>query len=161
ITTPGWVLTAQAADSVSTPSSSEFSQAVVVQDLAPPTVSTALFKYDDLPQRLVFAFSEDLWSSLMSSDLTIQDLTAPGTVPTASFTHSPANTVLASVSGIVPDHNFRAVPPASGFRDLAGNPLDGNADGTSGDDYTFDFFFLMADANHDRFVNTLDFNILA
>src|SRR5205085_361103 len=65
---------------------------------------------------------------------------------TASFTFP------GYASGILPDGNYHATLPAGSVTDSAGNPL--------ATDYNLDFFFLTADANHDRSVNTLDFNSL-
>ena len=52
---------------------------------------------------------------------------------------------------------MRLEAPAPGskamHRNVAGNPV--------GSDYPLEFFYLLADANHDRYVNTLDFNVLA
>src|SRR5204863_3025199 len=55
--------------------------------------------------------------------------------------------------GILPDGNYRLLLPAGSVNDSANNALAA--------DYVFDFFVLTADANHDRSVNTIDFNLLA
>ena len=51
------------------------------------------------------------------------------------------------------DGNYRAMIPVDSASDLAGNALMS--------DYTLDLLSLAANANHDRFVNTIDFNALA
>src|SRR5206468_2599960 len=54
------------------------------------------------------------------------------------------------------DGNYRATLSAAGVSDAQGRPLDGNGDGTGGDNFTLDFFHLGGDANHDRSVNFSD-----
>src|SRR5262249_47936168 len=61
----------------------------------------------------------------------------------------------------LPDGNYQFTLTAAGVSDQSGNTLDGNGDGTGGDNFTFSFFVLAADANRDRSVDTVDFNILA
>jgi hypothetical protein len=63
---------------------------------------------------------------------------------TATFTLAP---------GIPQDGNYRATLPAASVTNALGAPLAADA--------TFDFFVLAGDANRDRSVNLLDFNILA
>ena len=55
--------------------------------------------------------------------------------------------------GVLPDGNYRATLPAGSISDLAGNPMTA--------DYTFDFFVLAGDANHDRVVDINDLSTLA
>jgi hypothetical protein len=57
----------------------------------------------------------------------------------------------------LPDGNYRLTAFATDITDAAGNPLDGNADGTGGDNFTYDFYVLAGDANRDR---NVDFNDL-
>ena len=57
-----------------------------------------------------------------------------------------------------PDGNYRATLLVAGITDAAGNPLTPSAGNSN---HTFDFFSLVADANHDRNINALDFNALA
>jgi hypothetical protein len=61
----------------------------------------------------------------------------------------------------LPDGNYHAVLGASLVTDRAANLLDGNGDGTGGDNYSFDFFQLAADANRDRNVDFNDLVVLA
>jgi hypothetical protein len=53
----------------------------------------------------------------------------------------------------LPDGNYRAKLAAGSVSDARGNLL--------GDDFTFDFFVLAGDANHDAVVDTADLNVLA
>jgi hypothetical protein len=61
----------------------------------------------------------------------------------------------------LPDGNYRLTLLSPGITNGAGQQLDANRDGTGGDNFTFDFFFLNGDANRDKRVNLQDFNILA
>jgi hypothetical protein len=70
---------------------------------------------------------------------------------TATFNFSPAT---------LPNGNYRATLLAAGITDAAGNELDGNGDGTGGDNYVYDFFFLRGDANRDRIVDIVDLGII-
>src|SRR5205823_9791612 len=56
-------------------------------------------------------------------------------------------------NGILPDGNYQGTVLAAQVADSFGNALPANV--------PFSFFVLSADANHDRSVNTIDFNILA
>jgi hypothetical protein len=62
-----------------------------------------------------------------------------------SFPGFPANAL--------PDGNYEATLFASAVKDPSGNAMAAN--------YVFDFYFLNGDANHDKKVDTLDFNALA
>jgi hypothetical protein len=101
------------------------------------------------------------------------NLTTSTTIPAAQMAltyNAGTNTATVTFPGvtsnngiptILPDGNYRVTLLAAGITDAAGNPLDGNGNGTGGDDYTFDFFVWAGDANHDRTVNLTDFNTLA
>src|SRR5205823_5589370 len=56
-------------------------------------------------------------------------------------------------NGVLDDGNYHLSIAASGVSDTMGSPLI--------NDVSLDFFVLAADANRDRTVNILDFNILA
>jgi hypothetical protein len=61
--------------------------------------------------------------------------------------------------GMLENGNYTATLSAA-VADLAGNPLDGNGDGISGDAKIFRFFQLMGDANADRVIDQADFKML-
>jgi hypothetical protein len=61
---------------------------------------------------------------------------------------------------VLADANYRATLLASGITDASGNPLDGDGNGTGGDNYTCDFFQLTGDANHDRYVDIVDLGVV-
>jgi hypothetical protein len=99
-------------------------------------------------------------STLSSSDL---DLVRVGggqiadgslSVNTAADGSSATVQYTAGSHGILPDGNYTlALDNGDGVTDAGGGPVDPESSGS--------FFFLMADANHDRYVNSQDFAILA
>jgi hypothetical protein len=62
--------------------------------------------------------------------------------------------------GVLPAGRYRVTLVAAGVT-AGGVALDGNGDGTPGDDYVFDFFTLPGDANRDGVVNFNDLLALA
>ena len=96
-------------------------------------------------------------SSLSASDLTLVNLTTGrpidcGASATVSYDASTRSANWA-LSILLPDGNYRATLPAGSVSDAIGNPL--------ASDYSFDFFTLAGDANHDRTVDISDLGILA
>src|SRR5207249_1877079 len=116
-----------------------------------------------------FTFSENVNASLAKTDFIVQNLTSSTTIPSAQLALAyDVGTNIATLSfpaagtgGILPDGNYRITLPSASVTDPAGNTLDGDANGTPGPDYTLNFFVLSGDANHDRTVDTIDFNTLA
>jgi hypothetical protein len=138
--------------------STDSSALAVTIDTTPPSIvrneTTPAFLYDTAPHRLVFKFSESVQDTLQIQDLTVQRVGTGSQPPQpATFTYDGSNSVTFVLNGIVPDGNFTASINPAGVTDAAGNGLLG--------DTSFGFFFLTADANHDRHVNTLDFSVLA
>jgi hypothetical protein len=122
-------------------------------DTTPPTVTASTFNFNAAPHSLSFRFSEDVKDSLGLSDLSVQNLTNPGQVIPASFTYDAnTNTVTFTFAGVLPDGNYRATLQANSVSDAAGNKLQS--------DQVLDFFVLAADANRDRVVDHLDFDVL-
>ena len=64
-----------------------------------------------------------------------------------------SRTLTLTISGTLVDGNYRVTLTTSAAKDQSAKPLAAT--------YTYDFFILTADANHDRFVNSLDFSALA
>ncbi len=96
-------------------------------------------------------------ASLLAGDLVLQNLTTGqfidcGASSTASF-DLPTCSATWAFSTMLPDGNYRATLPAGSVSDAAGNPLIS--------DYSFEFFALAGDANHDRTVDITDLGILA
>jgi hypothetical protein len=129
-----------------------------------PGVLGSDFIFETAPQRLTFAFDDDVSASLGTDDIVLQNLTTQQTIPateltvsydvatnTATFTYigAPAG----GVSGVLPDGNYRATLLAAGITTPGGTPLPA--------DYVREFFFLNADANRDARVTLADFNTLA
>ncbi|MGB7326889.1 MAG: Ig-like domain-containing protein, partial [Rubripirellula sp.] len=61
------------------------------------------------------------------------------------------------IGGSLADGNYTLRTLAASITDAAGNTLDGNGDGSGGDDATDEFFRLFGDGNGDRTVNIIDF----
>jgi hypothetical protein len=124
----------------------------------PLAVSSGAFE-PQAPNRLRLEFSTDVAATLAREDLRVVNRATGETVPASDFTLSvsgggldPTAAVWAAASGL-PNGNYRATLPAGSVADGAGNSL------TS--DYVLDFFVLAGDINRDRFVNGIDFAILA
>lgn len=61
------------------------------------------------------------------------------------------------IGGSLADGNYSLTTLALPVTDAVGNQLDGNGDGTNGDDATVSFFRLFGDGNGDQSVNIYDF----
>jgi subtilisin family serine protease len=127
-------------------------------DTVAPTLHSPLYNYGDSPHRLRVSFSENVSASLSDADLEVVNLTTPGMLPVSPTYDTISSSAWMSFPGlpVLPDAHFRLTVrgsgPGGGVQDVAGNVAA---------DYSYDFFFLMGDANHDGTVNLLDFNILA
>jgi hypothetical protein len=130
---------------------------------AAPAVNASSFLFETKPHRLRFGFSQNVSSSLSTSDLVLQNLTSGQTIPAGQLTVSyDAVTDTATFSytgnasgiiGVLPDGNYRATLLAAGITNATGTPMGAN--------HVFDFFFLNGDADRDGRVNLNDFTILA
>jgi hypothetical protein len=140
-------------------------------NLSIPHLLGSSFVHSSKPQQVRFVFSEDVSSTLAPDDLILHNVTAGTAAPASdlglagydSITNSATFEYLGN-GGLLADGNYQATLLAAGVRDTSdggGNALDGNADGTGGDDYVTNFFFLNGDANHDRTVDVTDLGILA
>ena len=125
----------------------------VTIDTTAPTVSPLTFNYD-ASQSLVYTFNEAMASSFSASSVTVTNLTSNSAVTTSGSYDTNSKTVTFTFpNGILASANYQASLNSAAITDLAGNALAGASAGS--------FFFQMADANRDRSVNALDFNILA
>jgi GH25 family lysozyme M1 (1,4-beta-N-acetylmuramidase) len=126
------------------------------RDTTDPSVAATSFYLDALPQAVVVQFSEDVGSSLDVTDLSVQDqsnLDQPAIHPT-SVSYDPNTDVATfSFSSQLPNADYRATIAANDVKDAAQNPMAA--------DLTYDFFFLVGDANRNGSVDLQDFNVLA
>jgi dockerin type I repeat protein len=127
-------------------------------DSVAPTIANASFVYDAPVQSVQIAFSEDV-TSVPVSALSLTNLTSGHLFTTAELALNylaAASTAIITFPtqfhGILPDGNYHALV-SNTLTDSFGNALAGNT--------AFDFFFLTADANHDRTVNAPDFVAMA
>jgi hypothetical protein len=129
-------------------------------DTVAPTVVGTNYNWNIAPQQFSAEFSETVPGSVQNSDLILEHQTTDTTVPSASIAvayddqnDTAVFTFHGFLNGILPDGEYKATLGTDSVSDVAGNGL-AFADETL-------FFFLQGDANHDRDVNSDDFNILA
>jgi hypothetical protein len=130
--------------------------------LAPVVFSNAMV-YATGP-RIRVKFNKDVGASLNDASLTLLNLTTGQTLPAVQMTrtYDPATqTATWQLPATLADGNYRATLNAANIADAQGRLLDGNSDGTAGDNGVFEFFHLAGDANHDRSVNFADLVALA
>ncbi len=129
----------------------------VTIDTVGPNVTSSPLNYLTSPHTLSVVFNEEVGWTIGDTDFGVQNLDNPGAVPVTSSYNSGNTTATLSFTGVsvLPDADYRLTVFGADIRDVAGNFLVGLAD------YTSDFFFMMGDANHDRAVNLIDFNIVA
>ena len=149
----GQVITATATDASN--DTSEFSKAIRVVSRIAPQVTGASYVFSSSPHALTFTFNEDVASSLNDpSVLQVQNLSTMQAVTPASVSwNAVTNTATYTFSGVLPDGNYRATLPASAVSSTAGDHPDA--------DYSYSFFFLSGDVNHDGKVDFKDLVALA
>ena len=133
----------------------------------PPTVVASTFEFEQ-SHGIAVRFSESVQATLSISDIFLANLTQgfqvnPGSISLAYNTAD--NTATLAFPGLpsarLQDGNYRLTISAAGVTDAAGRLLDGDGNGTPGDDYLFEFFVFAGDANRDRTVDLGDFALLA
>jgi hypothetical protein len=123
----------------------------------PLAVTGGTFLIDAPKPSVRFTFNGDvLASSVTAADLVLLNRTTGlpidcGSAASVSY-DAATRTARWLFAGLLPDADYRATLPTGSVTDVLGNPLAGGL--------TFDFFCLGGDANHDRKVDLLDFNIL-
>ncbi|HYE19529.1 MAG TPA: hypothetical protein VEA69_13845 [Tepidisphaeraceae bacterium] len=136
---------------------------------APVVTAVPEFRWQTAPQAVVVTFDRDVAGDVSADDLLVRNDTTGQTVTELAFAYDAA-TRTATFSytgtagpgtGILPDGNYTAMLRAAGFGGTGGWPLDGNADGTPGDDLALTFFQLVGDADRNRQVALNDLVILA
>jgi len=138
-----------------------------VPDTIPPTVLGVALN-GGVPQRsmvkeIAVQLSEDCSTSIDPACLSLRNVTTGTDIAAADMavsydaaTNTATWTFPGLPGGTLPDGNYTAKLLGSAVADLAGNPLDGNDDGTGGDDYAFDLFRFFGDADGDRDVDFAD-----
>lgn len=123
-----------------------------------PQIFSGGFSYGAGPT-ITIKFSKDVGASLSVSDLSIANLTKGTTVDPqqVTFSYDPTTqTATWQLAADLADGNYHASMVAANVTDAQSRTLDANGDGTAGDDYSYDFFHLAGDANHDRTVGFAD-----
>jgi hypothetical protein len=112
------------------------------------------FHFNTPPQKLTMEFSDDVYATISSTDLTVADL---GTLEhlgvTLDYDSDEHQATYTFNSGVLPKGDFRASISPFAITDVAGNGVIGSP--------ALNFFFLPGDANHDRKVDVSDLGILA
>lgn len=122
-----------------------------------PTVADSQFDFSTSSHRLKFTFSKAMSASLSLGMFDVRALASGLPIVPSSLAYDPTSrTATLAFDSPLLDGRYRLTALGSMITDAFGNALDGNADGNAGDDFTFDFFFLAADANHDGAVNFSD-----
>jgi hypothetical protein len=132
---------------------------IYMADLAfivpPPSVTASSFEYENLPQRLVFSFTQNVGNSITAADLKLEKLgPGGGVIPVGDPTYDIySNTVTFPITGILADGNYKATLTASGVTNTLDMPITANEE--------VNFFWLNGDLNRDRTVSIGDFIELA
>lgn len=109
---------------------------------------------------LTFVFDQNVTATLTADDLALFNETtgAPVDLSLAALDAATGRWDLSAVS--LPAAFYRATLSAAGITDTAGNPLDGDGDGTGGDDYVQSLLVAIpGDASLDGTVDSNDFSI--
>gem|GEM_PF-1831812 len=124
----------------------------------PPTVGSQTFDYLGKPS-VSWAFDAPVRWELSLDDITLIRTDTSATIPSGDLrlTYDRGTDIAAlnylPDSGVLTDGNYRVTLDNALVRDLANNQLDQS--------YELEFFVFSGDANHDRLVDTVDFNALA
>jgi agmatine/peptidylarginine deiminase len=130
-----------------------------INDPAVPAVAASDFPFEQAPHRLNFTFSQNVSASLGTDDLVLENLTSSQTISASDLSLSyntgtnVATFTYTGPGGVLPDGSYRATLLAAGITSPGGTPMSSNV--------VYNFFVLAGDANRDRSVNLLDFNILS
>jgi subtilisin family serine protease len=134
---------------------------LITIDNVPPTMdqNNSGFYYVTGPQSVKLIFSENVGASVQNTDLTLYDADTFVPIPSSSISvgydtgTNTATFTWPTLSGaVLPDGNYTAAITGTSITDVAANATQ---------DWSTDFFYLTADANHDRSVDLTDFTLLA
>jgi hypothetical protein len=119
-----------------------------------PTVILSQFAFIPSPNLLSFTFDQDVSASLSSDDLQVQRI-GDGDLSGIIYNgyNASTNTGQFALPASLPDGNYRAC--------FLPNSVMGTSNNVMTSQCVLDFFVLSGDANHDRTINALDFNLLA
>lgn len=118
------------------------------------TVGSPTFDYQHLPLKLSFTFSANVASSLSPTSLQVTDLnTGAAVVPSRMTYDMGTNTATFEFAAALPDGHYRAVLPAAAVSDTSGRH--------PAADFSYAFFTLSGDVNHDGQVSFADLLVLA
>ncbi len=124
-------------------------------DSVPPGILNSQFTFDAPAMFATIAFTENVGTTLSSADIHLLNRTTNQTIAPANFVLSYNATTFAATltfpgypHGALPNGDYRLTIPAGAVADSSGNAL--------GADFTFDFFVLAGDVNHDRTVGFTD-----
>src|SRR5438874_3670226 len=127
--------------------------------LAAPTITSAVFNYDG-GHSFAVTFSANVGASVTNVDLVLYNLTDRTTVPSSKIavSYNATNNIATFTfpgfsNGILPDANYQATIYSTQVTDAVGTAL--------ATDSVTSFFVYTADADHNRTIDTLDFNLLA
>jgi len=136
---------------------------LTVTTSAPPRVTAAAILRDLTPLTIKLNFNTDISASLAAAGgaaaLTLRNLTTVQTVSPTAYTYTwdaATNSALFRFINPPAKGNYTATLSAAQITTPAGLHLDGNGDGTAGDDYVLSFFHLPGDFNLDRSVGFAD-----
>ncbi|HEY7117650.1 MAG TPA: NosD domain-containing protein [Tepidisphaeraceae bacterium] len=139
--------------------SPNFAAPPVAPDVTPPRVLSATFVYDAPPQKLKYAFSEDVSASLSLADVSVVNAVSGKSYSPSSLAYDrQSNTATFTFVTPLPRGTYRASLLGDAITDATGNKLDGNGDGAAGGTQVLSFGYLPGDATGD---GSVDFNDLA
>lgn len=127
----------------------------------PPTVVSAVYSSKTpIPVQslhyFTITFSDNVKTSLSANDLIVHNsANSQDVVPVSLQYDLASNTAVVSFDAMA-DGNYTVTLLGAGVTNAAGTPLDGDNDGQPGGDFTFTFFVLAGDLNHDRTVDDTD-----
>jgi hypothetical protein len=155
-------LTATATDGVGFATGQTVNLNVTSGAAPPPKVTASTFTFETAPVRLTFTFDQDVSASLAASDFFIRKTDGTGQIiPTLLPYDAANNRITLTLPGIPADGRYVVTLASTGIINPTGGQLDGDANGTPGPDFDFNFFVLTGDANHDGSVDFLDLAKLA
>jgi ELWxxDGT repeat protein len=134
----------------------------------PPRVLAATFDYGGSADKLTIGFSSDVAADLTAGDFTVTNLTSGQVLASTDLLEtydSTDNVATLTYAGAgkprLPDGRYRLLLHSAGVANTLGLALDGDQDGTAGEDFEFDFFQMAGDANRDARVDFNDLVALA